>query len=175
MILTLCQEMNDEAVERVGNAYNSLPIANPETGQLEHLNILLNSEGGSVGAASMITTIINEHKDITTLIAYQTIASCAFRLFFEVKCPKTINPNTIGMYHLTRWGGLNIYEGNVTINNYYENFVLQEMKNKKYLIETSKLAGFTEDEYDRILKNEDVWFSYNRLIKMLKHNNKILK
>lgn len=168
MILNLNQQIDDKALNTLIDAYNSLRVT--EDGKIEPLDILFSSYGGSNSVAAAIIKVINSNADITTMIGYDHLCSNGFKIFFEVECPKEILGETRGMYHLTRNDGLIVYEGNVTKNAEYDEFIKKELNSFSYLNRTHELVNFTDKELELIKNNKDAWFSTKRLQQMLKYN-----
>ena len=169
MIFNLNGTIDRDAVSAVISVLNSLDVT--ENG-IEDLTIYLQSNGGSTGCSNAIANILNNHKGKLEVIAYESILSSGFTLFFKLKCKKSILSETSGMYHLSVVDGNPIYEGG-KLDSYGE-FCLKEMV-YNFLDGTNKLVGFTDKEIKDMKNSKDVWFSEKRLKQMLTFNKKYLK
>jgi len=172
MILHINQAIDSSALQKLIDAYNNLEML--EDGKVEALQILFASEGGDNASTEAMIALINTNADITSVVGYSHLYSNGFKLFFEVKCPKVILKETRAMYHLTRNSGLMIFEGNVTHNADYDEYVKKEMSNFHYLQRTNELVNFTEAEMKKIKANYDLWIPEKRLKQMYNYNKKFL-
>jgi hypothetical protein len=95
MFINISDEINDEKLDKLIDAYNALP-------ENDILHIYLNSNGGEYPALQAMSHIINLNAKRTILYAYNYIASCAFELFFNAKCKKRLIDGCLGSYHQSR-------------------------------------------------------------------------
>jgi hypothetical protein len=167
MILSLRGSINEEMLDKVINAYNNIS-------EKERLTIYLNSTGGNVSISDTITNIINQNSTKTFLIAYGTIYSSAFKLFFEADCPKSLAPTCIGMFHQSTMP--------IVMNeNFKPSFAEDHCFNKLLTnfckpetIRFCEYLEFTAKELQKIKRDEDVYFLPDRLQEFLSINLKSL-
>lgn len=167
MIININGVIEVGVLDLLVNCYNSLPEG-------EKLKIMFSSEGGDNAIASAIVYLINCHASSTEIVGYGNLISNGFRIFFAVNCQKDILPQTLAMYHVSRFHGLTLYEGTSRHNIEFENFISSSLKNYEYIHETHELVGFTDEELADMKQNKDVWFKPSRLKQMLKYNKKYL-
>ena len=172
MILHLRGYVNEEMVQTLVDSYNRLEMT--KDGEIEPLDILFSSTGGSCASTAAIVYLINANKDITTFTGYEQLLSNGFRIFFEVECKKVLLKETRAMYHLTSLEGLMYIEGNVAHNLEFENFIKSTMNSFDYLNDTNNLVQFTAKELELIKSGKDLWVTPKRLSQMLKFNLKYL-
>lgn len=134
------------------------------------LSVYINSEGGDAESMEALIHIINEHFSLITLIAYGSIQSAAFIVFFKVVCKRIILPGTQGMFHYAR---ISIEVGSKTDGYYKCDKANQEwidFENKQYYKFCKKL-GFTAKELNDLKKTEEVYFTTARLNELLEYQN----
>lgn len=137
----------------------------------DEYTIYFSSTGGSLEDANVIIDLINKNANKVTLIAYFSILSAGFDIFFKTKCKKEILSTAIGMYHL------GVVEIDMSVNGKvaYHSGVAQMKDNVKNqypkALEFCKSLGFNDTELRKIKKGDDVYFIYDRLIEFM--NNQI--
>jgi hypothetical protein len=138
----------------------------------ELLTIYFSSEGGMATCVTPILEILNAHKDLVELVAFDEISSAAFIIFFSATCKKRITSSTISIVHnsfikseIDSWGN---------IKNIYDKKIMESLKYERvFSYKFYKDLGLSEDELLRLKKGEDIIFIYKRLNELL--NGKITK
>lgn len=130
----------------------------------DNVELFLRSTGGDVPTAGLIRGIINSER--FTIIAYDTIQSSAFWLFFTSHCKKKMVPGCEGMYHQVS------YDITVLSNGKAPGQVIDTYKGMKdfYDKETAEFmeqSGFTQEEKDRVNSGNDLIFSPARMVELL--------
>ncbi|RYF78035.1 MAG: hypothetical protein EOO39_02510 [Cytophagaceae bacterium] len=67
----------------------------------DRVSIQICSTGGSVFQVKRLISLINSHKNYTTVTG-DVLYSAAFRLYFSLNCPKSLASHAVGMFHLAR-------------------------------------------------------------------------
>lgn len=168
MILKINENITDETLNKLILTYNDLKEG-------EDLTILLNSNGGCVNSAEAILFLIDSNFEKTKIVGYGKLCSCAFSLFFKVKCSKSLLSGCVGMYHQSIMS--------VDMDERWQTPFSEDKAKKEYLTNYSKnetyeicnLLNLTESEVLKIKKGKDVWFSCQRMIEILKQSEKIIK
>lgn len=164
MILKLSGDINEEMLDQLIEAYNSLP-------ENEDMNIYLKSRGGEYGFMEAMLDIINCNLGKTFLNAAFEIGSCAFELFFKANCKKYLIGGCVGMYHQS---SINIERNefgkpkdteDVVREDYIVNFA------RKTTTELCNNLGMTKHEIERIDNGENVWFTVERMREFLEYQN----
>lgn len=87
-------------------------------------------------------------------------------MFLKTECPKTLLPDTRGMYHFS-WQTVNIAEGGKPTDP-YDIFSLKEMKeSKKRSVEYLSSTKLNDKEIKLIKQGKDVYFTYTRLQELI--------
>lgn len=160
MIIDISEKIDEVTFGSLIKAYSTL-------GENETIQIYLNSSGGDPDFGSAMLDAINNKKEITTLIAYGTIYSAAFDLFFKVQCEKRILNGTIGMAHLSR-----IEFNNFTIEGKPDNQQILVYKkwweiDKRERLKFYEEVGIDKKDLLKIKKGLNIYFQYNRLLELL--------
>lgn len=160
MIVKLSGEINDDMFDNLIRHYNMLE-------KEELLIIYLNSHGGWYAIMECMIDLINRHTDRTILVAYDTIASCAFELFYSVTCHRELLGGCRGMYHQSTITMSVNENGKATDpeSKSLNDYVKIHLKPKT--IDLCKRLKFTTTELQDIKKNYDVWFQTKRLKQFL--------
>lgn len=126
------------------------------------LHIYLNSVGGEDGVAQAILEIINLNPDQYLLAGCGELSSCAFTLFFNANCGRTLLQNCFGMSHsLSMWPQVNI------LDDHEQNRLAHIEEIKQFLIQEAYEIGFNDKELDRFKSGRDVYFSPSRMRQLL--------
>lgn len=164
MILSINTEINNEVLDRLVRTYNELK-------ENEKLEVYFSSEGGDVEIGEAIIDLINEHADITSVVGYGTISSAAFDIFFRITCPKSILISTLGMAHSMR---VELDKYDLSSKTDQQEFKAQKewaKEHEKYRLDVYEKIGLNKKELTDIKKGNDVYFQFNRMIELVKHNN----
>lgn len=161
MILNISEDINSGSLNKLIDALNKLK-------DKEKLYLYLNTEGGEVDSMEAIIDIINQNCDIVELIGYGGLYSAGFVIFFSVECRKVLLPQTIGMFHLTFV--------KLETNGVSTKGIDRAMKNslKEESERTLKFCndlGMTKKEISNIMKGEDIFFQYSRMIEFLNNSS----
>lgn len=131
----------------------------------EDIRFYLTSDGGETYSSQILIELINEK--CKEIVGVGNLASNAFYIFFEVKISKRLMQGCYGIFHL-RGNSFRIQEnGKLEYESHL--FELQELK-KDYnkTIKWCEDIGMNEKEIKKLKKNEDVYFTQDRMIELLK-------
>lgn len=135
----------------------------------QKITIYFKSDGGDVESMNAFIHLINQNASIIHMVAYGTIYSAAFFIFFGVRCQRTILPQTMGMCHHIRVG-VEMADG---ISGYY----LSDKANQdwintqnKWTIDFCHQIGMSIKEINIIKKTQEVYFQADRLNELLEYN-----
>lgn len=161
MIVQISGNIDNDSVEKLINATNSTEID-------DRVIIYISSRGGNYEAMEAMLHLINSTKNKYELVAFGSICSCAFELFFRAKCVKSFAYGCIGMYHQA---SLNIIINEKGRTEYKEDEAKKKHLESYIALETTNLCNnlnLTKSEILNIKKGNDVWFSNNRMNEILK-------
>lgn len=166
-IIYITGEINDESVEKFIRNFNAADKTQP-------IIIYINSEGGDVAHADVISNIIESASNVL-LIAVGTIFSAAFNIFFFTNngfnLKKVILPDTIGMAHFS-WATFELDESG-KVSGDGNKFLMQEMKANKHLTLTRlEKIGLNKTELNKIKNGKDCYFNRKRLQELLDYGQK---
>lgn len=162
-------EMNREILDQFIQLDNELEKAGKECITV----IYLNSFGGETAIAEAFKDIINSKPKAYRLIATGDIESCAFTLFFNARCERTVLDTASGMLHHV---GRNIKIDGVM--NHFDSDQMNDIFDRgTKLLEWCKENHIPKSKIDRINQAEDVFFNTEELREILKnqienHGNK---
>lgn len=162
MILKINEKITDDVLDRLITVYNEFDP------QKEQILIYLASRGGDYVTMEAILDLINRYKTHTTIVAYSLLASCAFELFFRVKCKKELIGGCMGIYHQANIA--------VQLNENWKPIFEEDVAKEKYMKSFMKNATmslceqlcFTDKEIAKLKSGGDVWFQPDRMNEFLK-------
>lgn len=131
--------------------------------------IYLNSPGGFIVSAQIISDIIDSDVDRFEITAGDFIASAAFWLFFNCGCAKEVFDGTIGMYHLS--GKEVRIKTNGGVTGTVEQEMIKHLKSNGLALNMAfcESVGMNPQEIKAIKSGKDVVFSTERLWELLKN------
>ena len=151
--------LNDEAAEK----FTSFISSNPE----EDLTIYISSPGGNVDAMGVLLHAINKNAHRIILVATGAIYSCAFILFYSVKCEREILEGASGLYHYLGNTGMRFTAGGVPDNPTDRAKYKETKKDAKKEIDWCKKLGMNKEEIEIIKRSDEAFFSNERLREFL--------
>lgn len=159
-------EMNREILDQFIQLDNELEKAGKECITV----IYLNSFGGETAIAEAFKDIINSKPKAYRLIATGDVESCAFTLFFNARCERTVLDTASGMLH---HAGRNIKIDGV-MNQFDTELMNDIFARGTKLLEWCEENHIPKSKIERIKQSEDVFFSAddlrNILTKQLENN-----
>lgn len=161
--------MDEELVQRFIVSYNNLL-----NGNVDSLDIYIDSEGGLNCVRTILFEMISLEKDSITIIATGHLSSNAFWLFFTVPCECILTPEVIGLAHQTqRESSINASMKIVDADpGSAARTKLAEIK--KHQDSFIDFLEFTPKEKKVFQAGKDLWFSNARLREFLEIKNKKL-
>ena len=159
MILTFTDELiNADMLKTFVDAVNS---------GAEHINIYIQSDGGSCSVTDTMIDIINSDPKRFTLIGSHFVGSNAFILLLKVNCEKYILPNTTAMHHQPNFQIRKNEDGSTK---YIGHKIAEEANRKshKQAQEFNKKIGLTKKQIKEYNKAQDVYINTKQLLKMIK-------
>jgi ATP-dependent protease ClpP protease subunit len=164
MILNINESIDKETVDKIAKAINELKPS-------EKLFIYFSSYGGEVACAEAIINIINQNIDLIEVVGYGSLMSCGFDIFFKIKCPRLLLPNTMGMCHQAKVS--------IEINESASPYGSSDKADKLWMkLQAEQTLKFCEDlkmtpkEIGEIKRGKDVYFQYKRMQDFLKTQQK---
>lgn len=156
MIYKICDHITQQTLDSIIEVYNSLE-------KTDELIIYLNSSGGDYNAMEAILDLINNNKEITTLIGYGCLFSSAFELFFSVTCKKRLIGGCTGMYHQSVI--------DITVNEQWKTEFQSDKSKKLYMmgymhsktLETCNRLKMSDSEIKSIKNGKDLYFDPIRM------------
>jgi hypothetical protein len=130
-------------------------------------DIYVSSEGGYTDVFKVIEETINSDHSRCTLTAVGEIHSCAFEMFYNVKCKRRIMPYCFGMYHFG-YDEIKIDEKGKPKDAYDKARFNNLKRLQQYTIDFCKRIGMNAAEIKQIRAGEDVYFQADRLNYFLK-------
>lgn len=161
MILTFTDELiNADMLKTFVDAVNS---------DAEHINIYIQSDGGSCSVTETMIDIINSDPKRFTLIGSHFVGSSAFILLLKVNCEKYILPNTTGMHHQPNFQIRKNEDGSTT----YTGHKVAEKANKKShkaAQKFNKKIRLTKKQIKKYNKGQDIYIKTKQLLKMINND-----
>jgi ATP-dependent protease ClpP protease subunit len=159
MITHLYSDITPEALNELINAINSLESK-------DFLNVYFTCpRGGDFDVARAMIDLINRNKDKIVLYCYGSLVSSGMYIYLWSECQKVILPDTRGMIHLPRMK-VEIIASN-TRSNSMDDFATKELDMSiDRIIDSLKGLGLTKKELKEIEEGKDVYFSYERILKI---------
>lgn len=93
--------IDEETYKGLEAKYNEFLADYAQRVPLNRVSIQICSTGGNVFQAKRLISLINSHKNYTTVTG-DVLYSAAFRLYFSLNCPKSLASHAVGMFHLAR-------------------------------------------------------------------------
>jgi len=153
-MIYLTGEVNDELVLEVLEA------------DLEGKTVYLNSEGGNADAMFVIMDHLEKSK-IKELVACGEICSAAFIIFHTFKGKKRILPLTEGMIH-QMYRTIPVSATGSFKPSYAKHHEKTNKDSTDYMNNLISGLSLTEEELNLFNDGGDVYFSYSRLVELLK-------
>ena len=138
----------------------------------EDFHLYIRGEGGEVGPAEAIISILDNvsNTNNVTIYVYDFVISSHFQIFFKSRVQnKVILANAHGMIHKESWE-LSLVEG--AGFKPHHKFMKEYISLRDTLPELKSLVKLTPDEIKRYKANEDIWVLNERLVEMLEYNKK---
>lgn len=158
-VFILDSSFNYKALQRFTEMYNAVL-----SGQWDYCHIYLSSPGGDVSVCQVMVDMINLNRDKFCVTAFGQVCSAAFTFLMRVHCNCRILPNTIGMYHMSSIA-INTTESGVPYGKQAKllssDFRSNIKKDGDLLMD---ILGFTDDEKVGVDNEEEVWFTYDRML-----------
>lgn len=124
--------------------------------------VFLDSDGGYRAYAIAISAVINQTPGMFTLIAINSIRSCAVELFFRCFCERIVQPGSTAMIHTTGREVRVLHDG--IIPSETEKFELDQLRlSMEEQAEFWKEWGLTAPELEAFKAGKDVLIGYSRL------------
>ena len=134
----------------------------------EHITIYIRSNGGLTTICDFMVDIINSQPERFKIVAGSYIGSSAFIFYLKCNCSKKILPKTIAMIHQTSLS-IDINEYGKPNNRYDKCMDLQQNLYVEESMSLIESLGLTEKEKKEYIKGEDIYFTYNRLLEVVKN------
>jgi hypothetical protein len=139
----------------------------------ENIIIYFISSGGSHSDSLILSDYINRDYKRFEIYCPWDVSSAAFDFLIEVKCKIVLNKHSFARLHLFD-NSLNYI--NLENNSSIDYFLKSNLeKNNRIWLNKLKIAGFTEEELNRIKQGYDVIIDSKRMIHVLKIMKRINK
>ncbi len=133
----------------------------------DELHFFINSQGGDIGSASVLSMYLSNKYKILTIIATGMIASSAFDIVFGTSSKdKVIAHGAIGLVHIV---SAEICDRSTKDISSYEYFLKKNMEKESLeYCEWLDKIGLTPNEVAKVQTGKDLYLSYERLRELLK-------
>lgn len=135
------------------------------------VKIFISSEGGDDEAFWILKSIIEQSKDLITLVANGEIMSNAFKLFYSLECNREIRPETIGMFHYSGFTPRILENNRPAFDEDKARLAVFKEKAEQTDAWCSSI-GMNKKEIRAVKAGKDVFFSNSRLNELFLHQSK---
>jgi hypothetical protein len=139
-----------------------------DTNPGEHITIYLTSSGGEEAGMIVMLDVINHEPERFEIYAIERIFSCAFHLFFQAKCHRRLAIAVLGMCHLSTCDMKMMGNGEPSYDGDKALLKADRFRNADLTALCAEL-GISEEDYQKIMKGEDVYFQWDHLIGLMQH------
>lgn len=165
MYYRLDGNITDASLDSLINVVNDLQ-------PFESFDLYLRGNGGELGVADAIISILNKVALTNTLniYGYEYLISSHFHIFFKTKAhSKILSSQSYGMIHKGSWKA-DLLEGGNMRKDDYDLFMKDYYASSDTLKELHKFVKFNAEETKKFKNNQDVYIMYDRMQDILNYN-----